>query len=173
MGWRDRDWARFTDSEREMLYGRASGPTSVREPMWQRPVGQRRSVVAPGATFAIVVSAAALLLGQIPRGNPFVPALHINLSSLTAPHHQFPLNLPTTATYGTVLTLNGTDGSSASGRVVAVGQWNGGPPTTLANGAVALDHSWSLPISLSQHGTLNLTINLPSGNTLAGTVTIP
>lgn len=101
--------------------------------------------------------------------------LHFSLpgraGALSSPH-QFPLNLPATATYGSTLTVNGTDGSSVAGNVVAVGRWNGGPPTTLASGVVTADHSWSMPIPMTQQGSLALTIELPSGNTLVGGLTV-
>jgi hypothetical protein len=94
------------------------------------------------------------------------------MSVAPAAHREFPLSIPSTAAYGSTLTIDGTDIGGTSGQVVAVGRWNGGPPTTLATTALAADHSWSLPISMNQQGTLAVTIELPSGNSLVGTVTV-
>lgn len=172
MSWRDRDWARFTDAETEAIYGRS--PRSA-PPAWApSPRRSRRPRLVPRAGLAVVVSiAVGLLAGQLPRGHPLVPRLHVDLPGLSRlVHREHPLDLPATATEGSILTLNGTDAGASSGEVVAVGRWNGGPPTTLASGALAYDHSWSLPISLNQQGTLALTIKLPGGNTLAGSVIV-
>lgn len=175
MGWRERDWARFTNAEREALYG---GRTTDARPLtyYTPPSGGRgRSLLAPGAGLAIVVSVGALLLGQFPRQHPLLPALHIGSPSALAPaslHRTFPLNLQPTASYGSVLTVNGTDPNATTGAVVATGQWNGGPWTALASGTLASDHSWSIPIAMNQHGTLNLRIALPSGDSLAGNLTV-
>ncbi len=69
--------------------------------------------------------------------------------------------------------MNGTDPAAASRSVVAKGQWNNGPWTTLASTSLASDHSWSVPISINQHGTLNIRIDLPDGNSLVGTEIVP
>jgi hypothetical protein len=176
VGWRERDWARFTDAEWEAIYGRSPKPVAAQESAWTPPRGSTRSALRPGVGFAIAVSVAVLLAGQFPRGHPLVPALHINMpgssSATPASPRQFPLNIPSTATYGSTLTINGTDVGGTSGQVVAMGRWNGGPPTTLASTALAADHSWSLPLSMNQQGTLAVTIELPSGNSLAGTVAV-
>jgi hypothetical protein len=133
-------------------------------------------VLRPGAGLAIAVSAAVLIAGQFPRAHPLVPAFHFRVpgspSAAPAAPRQFPLNIPSTATYGSTLTIDGTDGGAASGGVVAVGRWNGGPATTLATTVLAADRSWNLPIAMNRQGTLALTIQLPGGNTLVGTVTV-
>lgn len=173
MGWRERDWARFTDAERKALYG---GGGAVDPPYYCPPTpsgGRRRSALAPGAGIAIAVSLGVLLLGQFPRQHPLLPALRIGSPSVLVPtHHTFPLNLFQTATYGSTLTINGTDPNATSGTIVAAGQWNGGPWLTVGSSVLASDHSWSVPISMNQHGTLNIRISLPSGDSLVGAVTV-
>src|SRR5579862_593558 len=176
MGWRERDWAKFTDAEREALYGsRSAGwnaPAGYAPPA--RP-GSRRSFLAPGAGIAIAVTAAVVLLGQFPRNNPILPALRFGSPGavILAQPRTFPLNLSPTAVYGSILTVNGADPAAASGTVLALGQWNNGPWTTLASTSLASDHSWSISISIDQHGSLNIRINLPSGNSLVGAETVP
>lgn len=170
MGWRERDWARFTDAEFDAIYGRSPRPVSAQHRTWAPP--RSRTLLAPGAGLAVVVSAVVLLAGQFPRTHPLLPALRIGTPSQSSTQRQFPLNLPTSAPYGSTLTVNGADNGAASGEVVAVGRWNGGPPTTLATTALAADRSWSLPIPMSQQGTLAVTIELPSGSTLVGSVLV-
>lgn len=171
MGWRDRDWAKFTDAERDALYGRTS--TSSGPPPAYVPARSRHSVVAPGVGLAIVVSAGVLLLGHFPRTHPILPALHFG-STRAVVHitRTYPLNLSPSASYGSTLTLNGTDPNATSGTVVASGQWNGGPWTTLASTTLAADHAWNVPLAMNQQGTLNIRITLPSGDVLVGSVTV-
>jgi hypothetical protein len=137
--------------------------------------GSRGSLLAPGAGIAIAVTAAVVLLGQFPRNSPILPLLRFGSAGAVIPAQPrtFPLNLSPTAVYGSILTVNGTDPAAASGTVVALGQWNDGPWTTLASASLAPDHSWSIPISINQHGALHIRINLPSGNSLTGTETVP
>jgi len=121
------------------------------------------------------VTAAVVLLGQFPRNNPILPALRFGSPGavILAQPRTFPLNLSPTAVYGSILTVNGADPAAASGTVLALGQWNNGPWTTLASTSLASDHSWSISISIDQHGSLNIRINLPSGNSLVGAETVP
>jgi hypothetical protein len=79
MGW-DRDWVELRDDERRAPRGsseRAGGGASAN-------AGRRFSLRAR-AGFAVLVSAGLFVAGQLPRGHPLMPALHVNLPAITAP----------------------------------------------------------------------------------------
>src|SRR5438105_1456915 len=92
MGWREREYARFTREERERFYGADAVP---------RRRASGRATCAGGAGFAVAVSSLLFVLGQVPHGHPVVPALHFRLpgvaraSSSHAPRRRvLPLRLP-------------------------------------------------------------------------------
>jgi hypothetical protein len=184
MGWRDRDWAQFTDSEREAIYGGGDPGMRARPGDYWSSLG--RSIIRPGAGIAIALSAVIFALGHFPQGQPLIPAFRFSLPSLSGnpghheasgarpgtAHRTFPLNVPPAVVYRSVLRLSGIDPNATSGTVVVTGQWNGGAWGEVASGALAVDHSWSVPITMNQQGTLSLNVSLPSGDSLAGTITV-
>src|SRR5256885_6706979 len=92
MGWRERDYARFTRAERERFYGADAVP---------RRRASGRATCAGGAGLAVAVSSLLFLLGQVPNGHPVVPALHSRLPGVArasipnAPRRRgLPLRLP-------------------------------------------------------------------------------
>src|ERR671939_1407780 len=96
MGWREREYARFTRAERERLYGPATAPRRG------GGRGSGRAACTGGAGLAVAVSGLLFLLGHVPKGHPVVPALHFRIpgvaraqSSPTPPRrHVLPLRLP-------------------------------------------------------------------------------
>jgi hypothetical protein len=122
VGWRDRDYARLTEGERRRLYGSASSGGGGHS--------SRRTGTAGAAGLIAALVAVLLLLGQLPRGHPLVPALHIGIrpSSSGAPSRvatQLPLRLPPEMQLGSTLTLHGTL-SGFDGQLVTVqGRYGG------------------------------------------------
>src|SRR5438067_8615768 len=106
MGWRERDYARFTRAERERFYGADAVPR-------RRPSG--RATCTGGAGLAVAVSGLLFLLGQVPKGHPIVPALHFHVpgaaraaSSAPVPHDRvLPLRLPAVSAVSSSLTIGG------------------------------------------------------------------
>ena len=164
VGWRERDWARFTDSERRVFYGTGRDGWAA----------DRRSLFKPGVGVAILVSAGIFLLGHFPRHDPLGPGLNFTVPGLKAADRSprsFPLRLPNTAQSGSVLTLSGSSGSS-SGAMTVVGHWNSQPWQTLAVFNSRSDGTWSVPIALNRKGMLNLRVVLPNGDLLTGSVRV-
>jgi hypothetical protein len=99
MGWRDRDYAKWTDAERRRFYGSsASSDYAPRSgysvPGQGRPFGSRVRM-APGAFLAVIVSfMVALALGQLPRSHPLIPALHFTLPAISSPAQTGTISLP-------------------------------------------------------------------------------
>jgi hypothetical protein len=162
MGWRERDYARFTDAERRSYLGaRARGRAAT---------GSGGIRLARGAGAAVVASAALFLVGHVPRGHPLVPALGFRLPLPThkgASH----LGLPTESALGSVLTIHGhLDGYD--GRFVTLeGRWN--DPTWIALGQAQLAGSgFSIPVSLTQGGLLTLRLRYPNGAVATGETTV-
>lgn len=164
MGWRERDWARFTDAERRQLYGSGGGYSTRRSSSgWLKP----------GAGLAVAVSAAIFALGHFPQNHPLLPALRLHLppSAHSAPQSR-PLHIPHTAQFRSTLTLWGSVGDDSSGPVVVEGHWNARPWKTMAATQIVSDHSWHTRIVLDRTGMLNLRVLLPGGSRLVGSVRV-
>ena len=94
VGWRERDWAKFTDEELRRLYGasrklprseegralsssrRASHP-SVNS-------GRRHRYFGKAVGIVILVALGLVMLGQLPRNEPLVGQLHFAMPSLAS-----------------------------------------------------------------------------------------
>jgi len=167
MGWRDRDYARWTPEERQSFLG----PGALRA---QRTRPARRSFVRPRTGTVVVVVCALFALGQLPAGHPIVPALHMNLSGTHIPflsktsRPNDTIGAPGTATTGSFLDLHGT---AQSGPVTIEGSYDGTTWQTLASAIV--DHgTWAASIPITQRGTLHLRALRPDGSQEVGTVSV-
>jgi hypothetical protein len=184
VGWRDRDYARWTDEERRRFLGsgiRSSSPpprTPLRVPASTPRLFGPRIGVAQGASFAIIVSAVLFLLGHVPYTHPLIPALHF-----TVPHPPFQtpgsstkatlgkVNVPRSARLGSFLTLHGRLPSGESGTVSVEGAYRR-PPWQLLAAVPAQDGSYAARIQLSRTGLLHLRITDPDGHRSVGSIRV-
>ncbi|HEY2354957.1 MAG TPA: hypothetical protein VGH79_08695 [Gaiellaceae bacterium] len=156
MGWRDRDYAKWTDEERQSFYG--SGPTFT---------GARRSTrvgLGPGVGLAVLVSG-ALALGQLPLNHPLVPAFQIG--GRTAPAAT--LSLPPTAALGSTLSVQGT---AATGPVTVNGSYDGGRTWIVLSSSQSIDGVYTTEIHLAQQGELSIKIVFADGSTATGSIVV-
>src|SRR2546423_1417605 len=107
MGWREREYARFTDEERRRFFDTAAAGT---------PRAGGRIGVSRGAGAAVLVSGALLVLGQLPRNHPLLPTLHFTIPGLARPAeraapprvvHSRALRLPPSLPRRSILTIRG------------------------------------------------------------------
>ena len=175
MGWRDRDWARFDDSERRVLYGESSMRGSTSRERWLR-------LLALGAAS---IAATVVALGQLPRPHPFVPAFSFNLPHLGSSrlvasrfgHGQtIVLGGPSVVRRGGTYTFRGQTGSinavHITGRVVARGRWNGAAWKVLTETTTDALGSYSLAVALPRLGVLDIRISTPDGFVSTKTVRV-
>lgn len=176
MGWRDRDYARWTDEERRRFYGSTSGSGDARRTSYPAGPGQGRLFgsrvgVAPGALLAVIVSLlVALLLGQLPRSHPLLPALHFNLTR----HGTSPpgattgvISLPANLTVGSFLTLRGQLPPGETGTVTVEGEYGNSSWQVLAT-VPATDGSYGARVAVNQRGILHLRVTYPDGRQALG-----
>jgi hypothetical protein len=196
VGWRDRDYARWTDEERRRFLG-SSVPSSSRPrigsplPSSPRPrigsrvpssqprlFGSSRVGVAQGASLAIIVSAVLFLLGHVPYSHPLIPALHFTVprppfltqaSSTTATLGK--ISVPRSARLGSFLTLHGQLPSGESGTVSVDGAYRR-PPWQLLAAVPAQDGFYTARIHLSRTGLLHLRITHPDGHRSVGSIRV-
>jgi hypothetical protein len=182
MGWRDRDYAKWTDEERRRFLGSSlSAPRSPRDAITPARPGRARhagGVFRAGAGFVIVASAALLALGQLPRGHPLLSAFHVRLPSLnqlaekpaaasTVPR----IALPRTAALGSFLTLQGQLPTGESGTLSVEGASVRPPWRRLAT-VSAKDGTYTARVLLSHKGLFHLRVTYPDGNRATGSIRV-
>jgi hypothetical protein len=169
IGWRDRDYARWTDEERRRFFG---SPGSV------APSGRtsrRGRMCAHGAGWAVGASAVVFALGFVPRGHPLLPALHFRIPvsrhSTTAAEPRPRLTGPRLVRRGSFLTFHGRVPAGHEGAVVIRGSLDEGPWRTLAiadgNGG-----TYRARILLRRRGGLRLRVLFRGGVEEVGSVRV-
>lgn len=171
MGWRDRDYALFTDDERKAYYGTGSAAPAPRSA--GHGIGIRR-----GAGVAIAASAAIFALGHYPPGHPLVPQLELSVPIPARPkvqpvHRHLQLTLPTTAALGSGVTISGDVPGYARRTVMLESSANGDPWRLLSTAQTDAGGLFQTQITYSERGTIRLRLTYPNGDTAVGTVTVP
>jgi hypothetical protein len=162
MGWPGRDYARWTDEERRRFLG-AGGP--------RRSTASATRRLRDGASAAILVSAAILALGHLPKGHPLVPSLRFSL-----PHSSRHVSglgkiaVPRHGLLGSSLTLSGTF-SGADGRVVRVEETYGGGWRVVRRAEIR-DGRYATTVRLERRGLLHLRLVYPDGSRAVGSIRV-
>jgi hypothetical protein len=158
IGWRDREYARWSEEERRRFLGT---PGSVAP---SRP-SRRGRMCARGAGWAAGASLVLFALGYVPRGHPLVPALHFRIPAVShpAPAANPPRLIgPRTVRRGSFLTFHGGVPSGHEGAVVIRGSLDGGAWRTLAI-ADGNDGAYRARIRLRRRGDLRLRVLFRGG----------
>jgi hypothetical protein len=167
IGWRDREYARWTDEERRRFLGTPGGTARSRS-------SRRGRTCAQGAGWAVGLSVVLVALGYLPRGHPILPALHFRIPasrhSAAAPK---PVRLhgPRTVRRGSFLTFHGRVPSGHEGAVVIRGSLDGGAWRTLAI-ADGNDGAYRARIALRRRGMLRLHVLFRGGIVEVGSVRV-
>lgn len=165
MGWRDRDYAKWTDDERSRFYGTGSTPSTRGSSLGTRvrPV--------PGALMAVLVSlVVALGLGQLPRAHPLVPALHFALPGLATNSVSAEvgrISIARRLPLGSFLTLRGEVPAGESGTVTVGGAYTR-PPWRLLGAVPTSNGRYEIRIRLNHRGLLHLRVTYPDGHRSVG-----
>jgi hypothetical protein len=183
MGWRDRDYAKWTDEERRRFYGpgdsgyRVARSSYATGPNQSRLFGSRVGM-APGALLAVIVSLlVTLALGQLPRSHPLIPALHFTLpglSSAASPGVIRPtgtINTPSSAAVGSTLTFHGT-APPGNGPVTIEGSYDGGQTWQTLSSVGSANGSYAAQITLNQRGILQIRILFADGSHASGSINV-
>ncbi|HET8607851.1 MAG TPA: hypothetical protein VFL66_12595 [Gaiellaceae bacterium] len=170
MGWRERDYARFDDEERRILYGGAAG-SAARAPV---PARVTTRTAARGAGAAIALSFALFAAGRFPPGHPLVPALHFRIpaANRATPPRQLALALPALGTVGSGITIDGTASGFEGQSVTLEASIDGGAWRIVDAARIADDGSFRVQARYTTPGVLALRLRYPNGDEARGTVTV-
>ena len=117
------------------------------------------------------------MLGQLPRENPLVPALHVEIPGVSDATEALSrpeigrLDLPQVMQRGAGLTVFGT-AEPLSGPVRIDIHWNARPWRTIYSAPVGADGRYEARIRLSNVGRLNVRVLLPNGDQLRGSLRV-
>jgi hypothetical protein len=170
MGWREREYARFTREERERFYGADAVP---------RRRASARATCASGAGLAVAVSSLLFLLGRVPNGHPLVPALHFRLPGVgraSSPHtpqrHVLRLRLPAVGAVSPTLTIHGRVPGYARRLVFVEGSWNRHRWAAMTTAPIGRRGAFRARFRLTRRGTLRVRLTYPDGTTSVGAMRV-
>ena len=172
MPWQERDWAKWTDEERDRYLGTSGSRGGTRRPPVRRsglnqPLSKRQAILVFAAIAAFVAYAVHNGLKLPTRG--FMPS---SSAVKLAPPKKLPMTgLPTTLRRGTYVTSRGRLGRNVSGPVIVEGRWGRGPWYRLAS-ANATRGTYRVRYLLDRPGFVHLRIALPDGNYLVATTQV-
>lgn len=179
MGWRERDWAKWTDGERHRFFGTAR--STSRAPAWSssKAVGKRRTLRETIAALILIAAAVAYYSGALnhsaqhtigsisrPALTPYLRLPHTSPTS-TTPEPPSPryttMSGPSSVPRGTYMTVTGTLPPGESGPIVVEGQWESGPWYQLAS-TNASNGGFRVRYALPRPGIVHVRLALPDGD---------
>lgn len=163
MGWRDREYARWTGEERRRFLGSSAGAGTARS----------GPTVGGGVALAAAISLAVLALGNYPRADPVLPGLRVGAATTTpatavgAPivvTHAPTVTLggPSVVPAHSFLTFHGQVPEGDRGVVRILGSFDGGRWRTLAV-ADGSSGRYTARIALDERGTLRIRVVFRDG----------
>jgi hypothetical protein len=174
LGWRERDWAKLTDSERRALWGLSRPAAGLRK---GRRHGDRALRLRAGAGIAIAVSATLVAAGHLPQGHPLLPALHVPLptSAQAVVPQERPrfvrMRGPRTVRVGALMTNSGVVDPSVSGPLLVQARWKPHAWKTLG-GTYVKDGEYRVSYRLKHRGIVHVRISLPDGTFAIATIRV-
>lgn len=175
MGWRDRDYAKWTDEERSRFLGSSMRTDTLPPAQTSSPPTQTRGgLIRPGAGIAILVSGVLFGLGHFPTSHPIFSSLHFQLPGLSAtPSLQSTgtISGPRSAALGSTLTLNGT-APPGNGLVTIEGSYDGGQTWQTLSSVESTNGAYTAQISLNERGTLEIRTLFADGSQDVGSITV-
>jgi hypothetical protein len=172
MGWRDRDYAKWTDEERSRFLG--SGATNVSSSIPPATYAPRKGgLIRPGAGAAILVAGALFALGRFPTSHPIVPLLHFGGSTPSVAPMQPTATIdgPSTATLGSTLNLHGS-APAGDGAVTIEGSYDAGQSWLTLATVRSANGGYAAQVPLEQRGILQLRILFADGSQAVGSINV-
>lgn len=185
MGWRERDWAKWTDGERQRFFGTARS-TSLAPTQSGAKAGGKRRTRETVAALVLIAAAVAYHSGALnhstqptvsPTSRGHIPTPYLRLPhtspTSTAPAPPSPryttMRGPSSVPRGTYMTITGTLRPSESGPIVVEGQWESGPWYVLAS-TNASSGGFRVRYTLPRPGIVHVRLALPNGDYAVRTI---
>lgn len=165
VGWRDRDYAKWTDEERRRFYGSGATFRSL-DPPSRNGHGRLRQGAGLGAVVSLAIAFGALplrhqLLGVFHAGSAPAPVV------VTPPTST--ITGLSSALVGSSLSLHGT---APSGVVTVEGSLDGGHTWVVLSRVTSSGGTYAAQIPLTQRGDLTIKIEFADGSTATGSLIV-
>lgn len=192
MGWRERDWAKWTDAERERFLGSSRSPGRGPE----RPLPARWSPKGAGGhkrhirrqTIGGLILAAALVanytgvLHHLSRQDTVntvtTPPSYLRLpetppATVTPPSPRYTtMGGPNSVRRGTYMTVTGALPQGESGPIIVEGQWEESGPWYELASTTASNGGFRLRYTLPRPGVVHVRLALPNGDYAVKTIDV-
>lgn len=188
MGWRERDWAKWSDAERQRFLGTTR--STSRRPAQASPKGvgrhrARREVLAALVLIAATVAHYGGALKQSADPTASAPFSRTAPRSYLAPRNPSPTSTataplsprytrmsgPSSVPRGAHMTITGTLQPGESGLVVVEGRWESGPWYELAS-TNASKGGFRVRYALPRPGIVRIRLALPDGDYAVRTIDV-
>jgi hypothetical protein len=187
VGWRERDWAKWTDGERHRFFGTTRSTSRAPTRSSPKAVADRRTrrkiLAALLIGAAVAHYSGALNHSPQPTVTPTpsgpAPAPHVRLlhtsPTSTRPASPSPrystMSGPSSVPYGTYMTATGTLPPGESGPIIVEGQWGSGPWYELAS-TNASSGGFRVRYTLRRPGVVHVRLALPNGDYAVRTIDV-
>jgi hypothetical protein len=197
VSWHERDWAKWTDAERQRFYGSKhstsrsptwSSPQSSRARTWSSPQNSRKRRTRGETLAALTLIAAAVAYQsgvfnhsvQRTTGAPLSGSARTRYLGLpqtpatatTPPSPRYTtMSGPSSVSQGTYMTVTGTLPPGVSGPIIVEGRWESGPWYELAS-TNASDGGFRVRYALRRPGLVHVRLALPNGNYVVRTIDV-
>jgi len=185
VGWRERDWARWTDAERQRFFGTTRSTRHA--PTWSsaNAGGKRRTHRQTLAALVLIAVAVAYYSGALtdlaqhtitsrPAPTPYLRLPRTPPTSTTAaprsPRYTT-ISGPSSVPRGTYMTVTGTLRPGESGAVIVEGKWDSGPWYELAS-TNASNGGFRVRYTLPRPGIVHVRLALPDGDYAVKTINV-
>lgn len=188
VGWRERDWAKWTDAERQRFFGTTRSTSHAPTRSSPKAVGKPRTRRETVAVLVLIVAAVAYYSGALnhspqptvsptssgPAPTPYPRLPHTSPTSNTpaplSPRYTT-MSGPSSVPRGTYMTITGTLHPGESGPIIVEGQWESGPRYELAS-THASNGGFMVRYTLPRPGIVHVRLALPDGDYAVRTIDV-
>gem|GEM_PF-5099362 len=188
MGWQERDWAKWTDAQRQRFFETTRSTSHAPTRSSPKAIGKRRTRKETLAALILIAAAAAYYSGALnhsaqrtisptssgPARTPSLRLPHTSPTS-TTPEPPSPryttMSGPSSVPRGTYMTVTGTLPPGESGPIIVEGQWESGPWYELAS-TNASNGGFRVRYTLPRPGIVHVRLALPDGDYAVRTIDV-
>lgn len=185
MGGRERDWAKWTDAERQRFFGTIRSTSRAHTRPSPRAVGNHRTLRQILAALVLIAAAVAYHSGALnhfaqrrisptssgPARTPYLRLPHTSPSPAPPSPRYTTMSGPSSVPRGTYMTVTGTLPPGESGPIIVEGRWESGPWYQLAS-TNSSDSGFRVRYALLRPGIVHVRLALPDGNYAVKTIDV-
>jgi len=173
VGWRERDWAKWTDAERQRFFGTTRSTSRAPTRSSSKAVGRHRTLRETLAALVLIAAAVAYYSGALNHSAQRTISPTSPTSTTPAPPspRYTTMSGPSSVPRGTYMTVTGALPPGESGPIIVEGQWESGPWYELAS-TNARNGGFRVRYALPRPGVVHVRLALPNGDYAVKTIDV-